>query len=766
MTQGLQEQGAVPGNFNIDDVVALARQKMKSSSREALPPATANDILGGGAPVADKAYASVEELEAAQSRRDLPAREENVKSLGDLLAKYHVGEDPDFKALLYRVYPKVFPGGILAEGYYETYEQPFTEEVVAGAYGGGKYRVVIHGPRANSTHGTQHYASVQFTVAGEPRVDRVPRRGVVAETAPGAAPLQYQPPPSDRMVDRAFSSIQSNYEKERDERLQIRQEAERRQAEARREAEARQLEAVRAARESMDIIGAVHERHSQAIIESERAAHERERKLIEDRAQERESHLMEERQRYADEQRRREDERLHAPDPYDSIVKTAALFKGDGGESQQKILDSVLQKHRDEIAMFREESGRATARIQEANAHEAAALREAARREVEAERMAAASREKDLLRQIEQAREERQRDADRFREDIATRDQASRDRLDQQREMLNMQAESRYKTLETQNELRMTYLRDDNERKTNELNELRNSSREDKDPITAITRMKTLNDTYREAFGIEAPSNHAPEVAPTPTSFDWGKLGEAAMEKGPEYLEALGKLLRGPQAPPAAQTPPLQVGQILTLPNGVFQVVRTPVTQATPQGLGMIPYNPPAPTPTRLANPQRTRALPSAPDAQPQPRRSQPQPQPRPQAIPETTQADSPKTSKRPPRTAKPAPRPEPALEAAPAPPPVPKAPRPPPTDIEKQAAGVIGGMLEAAIVQGDEPEDLLVKIVGQFPEEMIKAVAQYEVSDILALIHEIQPNSAVFTPGGIDFTQTVFQQLRATLKM
>jgi len=84
---------------------------------------------------------------------------------------------------------------------------------------------------------------------------------------------------------------------------------------------------------------------------------------------------------------------------------------------------------------------------------------------------------------------------------------------------------------------------------------------------------------------------------------------------------------------------------------------------------------------------------------------------------------------------------------------------------MEKQAAQVIGNLLNTAIMQGDEPEDLLASLVGKFPVELLQNVAQYDLNDVLTLIREFQPNSAVFTPGGLHFTQTVFEQLHATLK-
>ena len=749
------------GEMTIDDIVRQAQARMKTSTRTVLPQMSTPEILGGN--VDTKSFASYEDMEASQSRRDLPVAEESVKTLGDLMAKYRVGEDPDFKALLYRTWPKVFSGGVLAEGYYATYDQPITEQMIAEEYGGGHYRVAIHGPRPHSTHGTKHYASTVLKIAGEPRTDRVPNRGTGAmptTTTAGSQPYQ-PPPPSDGLVNKAFSTLQTLYTDERTERLESRREAEQRILDSRREAEQRQQEVYRSTRETMDNMGAVHDKYARDMIESERAAHERERRLTEERVREREDRLKEIEQRHAEERRRHEDERRMAPDPMDSVGKIAEMFKGDGGASQQRILDSVLTKHREEIALFREESARATERIREANSHEAAAIRDAGRREVEAERMASATRERELLRQIEGAREERARDAERYREDLLNRDQAARDRLEQQRETINMQQESRYKTLEQQAELRLTYLRDEMERKTHELEELRSTARDDKDPILVMRRMKELQNTAKDVFGFEEPQRGVGSdnaiVPTTSTSIDYGKVFEGLMEKGPEYLDAIGKLLRGPPQAPGQSQPTPQPGQILQLPHGTFQVVQTPT------GLGMVPYSPPQPVPARLASPpQRQRLPPPQPQRQPQPR---PQPMPDVDDVP-TEQPRQAKQKRSPaPRTQKPpapAGQPTPATEAAP---PALKPPRPPPSDMEKQAAQVIGNLLNTAIMQGDEPEDLLASLVGKFPVELLQNVAQYDLNDVLTLIREFQPNSAVFTPGGLHFTQTVFEQLHATLK-
>lgn len=826
----------VQAEVNIDDIVARARAKMRGGARETLPQMSTTEILGTTPAQASegRAFSSYEDMDAAQSQRKLPAAEENVKTLGDLMAKYRVGEDPDFKALLYRTWPKVFAGGVLAEGYYATYDQPVTEQAIADEFGGGHYRIVVHGPRPGAAQGTKHYASTLLKIAGEPRTDRVPNRGVGAVPTQGFAPVAPVRVDSDTMVDKAFTTLHEVFRDERAER---------------KEQEQRQLNLSQSSRmeakETMESMSAVYDRLSREVIESERAAHERERKMIEDRAREQEGRLHEaqrkfeqdrrdleqrqfetaqassesarqaisavestygrltkdmidseraahERERQLHEQRVREEaerrrdleqkyesDRRAAPDPLDMLTRTASLFKGDG-DAQQRILDSVLAKHRDEITMFREETARVNDRIREAATNEANAIREASRREVEAERTSAQTRERELLRQIEHERDERRRDADRYREDLLNREQIAKDRLEQQRETINMQWDARHQSLTQQSELRLTYLKDDLDRKAHELDELRSTVREDKDPITQMRKMQEFRESAKDILGITESSSRgigseSVSTAPPPTSFDFGKVVEGMMEKGPQYLEAIGTLLRGSQAQNQAQAqPPPRPGQILQLPHGTFQVVQTPT------GLGMVPFTPPPsqpPVPARLAQPQQPqRALPPPPKAQPRPQhRPQPMPDvddmlndeessaaPLPKAQP--AQPRRPRPASAPARSAKPAPSATPQALPVEVAPPAPKPPKLPP-EVERQAAQMVGGLLNTAIMQGDEPEDLLANIVGQFPEEMVKIVAQYDVEDILAAIREVQPNSAVFTPGGVAFTRTVFKQLRATVK-
>ena len=117
---------------DIDAIVASAKNRLRGQNGNRdngmLPQMSPREILGGDvSATASRAYENYEEMDAAQNRRDLPAVEENVKTLGDLMARYRIGEDPDFRVLIYRLWPKTFPGGILAEGYYATYDQPITE---------------------------------------------------------------------------------------------------------------------------------------------------------------------------------------------------------------------------------------------------------------------------------------------------------------------------------------------------------------------------------------------------------------------------------------------------------------------------------------------------------------------------------------------------------------------------------------------------------------------------------------------------------------
>lgn len=63
--------------------------------------------------------------------RDLPRPSENHRSLGGMLGKYRIGEDPNFRIQLHRLLPKYLPGGIQAHGYLEEFVHPITEEYIA-----------------------------------------------------------------------------------------------------------------------------------------------------------------------------------------------------------------------------------------------------------------------------------------------------------------------------------------------------------------------------------------------------------------------------------------------------------------------------------------------------------------------------------------------------------------------------------------------------------------------------------------------------------
>jgi len=512
---------------DIDAIVASAKNRLRgqNGSRDAggvLPQMSAREIMGDTpSGVVSRAYDSYEEMDAAQSRRELPAVEENVKTLGDLMARYRIGEDPDFRVLIYRLWPKTFAGGILAEGYYATYDQSITEQTIADEFGGGHYRVAIHGPRPGDTQRTKHYASLVVKIAGEPRTDKIPNKGTGVVPMQGitnaAAPLE-----SESLVNRAFTTLHKFAQDEREERKLLEQqrlaateasmgtldtmksvfentsreliESERAAAERERQLLMQQRSsASEVGRETLDTIKSVFERTSRELIEAERAAADRERQLNEERLRDREERLMALERRY-------EAERRSAPDPMETLQRAATLFRGEG-ESQQRVFDSVMQKHQMEISVLREENARTIDRIREANLQETAAVREAARREVESERNAAASRERDLLRQIEHEREERRRDADRYRDELASREQAAKDRLDQMKETLTLRFEAQYESFKQQVEMRDKYLQDDLARKSRELDEVKGSVREERDPIAQMRRMNEFRETAKDILG-------------------------------------------------------------------------------------------------------------------------------------------------------------------------------------------------------------------------------------------------------------------------
>jgi hypothetical protein len=501
----------------------------------------------------------------------------------------------------------------------------------------------------------------------------------------------------------------------------------------------------------------------------------------------------------------------------ETLQRAATLFRGDG-ESQQRVFDSVMQKHQMEVSVLREENSRTIDRIREANLQETAAVREAARREVESERGAAASRERDLLRQIEHEREERRRDVDRYRDELATREQAAKDRLDQMKETLTLRFEAQYESFKQQVEMRDKYLQDDLSRKSRELDEVKGSVREERDPIAQMRRMNEFRETAKDILGYSGDyasssgigsgrsSGVSPSASDSGSGFDLNKVIESVVERGPQYLEAIGRIVQsgGPAAMPQPQPQP---GQILSLPQGTFQVVQTA------QGLGMVPYVPPAAVvPERLPPAPRPRGLPTAaparqvrimPDVEdmfeePEPRPAQqgrpqqaqqaPQ-QGRPQQAPQQGRPQQAPQQGRPQRQPQQAPqqgrpqrqpqqaqqaRPQrqqaqrPAPDAAPLPLPSAAAETPAaerlPEAVEKQAAEVIEGLLSGAIMGGDEPEDVIQQISGKFPEDWLKVLAGYDLNVIFSRIREMQPNSAVLTPAGTAFTRDTFKQLRELL--
>jgi hypothetical protein len=161
-------------------------------------------------------------------------------------------------------------------------------------------------------------------------------------------------------------------------------------------------------------------------------------------------------------------------------------------------------------------------------------------------------------------------------------------------------------------------------------------------------------------------------------------------------------------------------------------------------------FDSPEPAPRRQAQPSQT---PPAPQRRPAPAPGRPQPQ---QAAKPAAPAAKPAKAAPPaPAAAAPAPLPAPA-ESAPS--------ERLPEAIEKQAAEVIEGILSGAIMGGDEPEDVIQQIAGKFPEDWLKILANYDLNAIFGRIREIQPNSAVLTPGGATFTKETFKQLRQIL--
>lgn len=712
---------------------------------------------------------TMEELEAEEllEGRVLPKPEKNVKTIGDMYAKYRIGDDPDFKVQVWRTWPKMFPGGKKADGFYDSWETALSLEQLQAEYGGGTYRIAIVGPHPTQPRRTKHYDSLSIQLAGDPKYGRVPRalQGQEQAKADAVAPVGPVPPmmmpaaESPKLAEAALKMIDGVAEREREDRHR---------------AEDRARERVATQRSMMDPIIEAERRRADDVLEANRRASRQREEMMNERARE-------DRERQAEERRRMElaahtagQSRTNFADDLRAMAETGLLKNSDGGGIAKEMLTQVLEKHRGEVEAVQRQHTTFMESIRTGHANELSAIRDAHRRELEAEREASRSRESRIEERLTAEREERRRDQERARTTLEERDRQWKDRMEQQEATLKSSWESRHNSLISTYENRLQWAQGELDRLKMDNSEYRQKREEQGDPIAQISRMAELRTVMKDALGIEATATAAASgsggIGLSGGDGDWKSTAlEGVLERLPELAAAAAAGFQKPQQ----QQQQFQVGQAVPTPQGEMVVVPAP---GAPGGMALAP---------RAAVEQAQRAG-GAPPLLGGPQQHGPRVMPRPGQMP---QRPTPKISAVP-NLAEGLPRRRPAWEGggvidAPAPPPVaqPAPPQHPPrmtsrpetadpaepeklSNAERQGIRVVAKLVHDSVMEADEPEEFVAKVMSQYePAILQQIVGTYTTDQIAQGIAQLEPNSAGATPGGQQFVRVAFRQLRAALR-
>lgn len=749
-------------------------------------------------PAESKRSITMEQLEAlATVVPDLPKPVENVKTIGDLVSKYGIGSKPEFRLQVFRSWPKIFPGGRKADGFYDEYDQPIDEGFIARDYGGGTYLVRVVGPQPGTPNGYKHYDSVRVEIAGDPIYSRVPRsqqnREDAAVSAAGSAPqpimqMAAQQQENPKLAEAALKVVTEAMDKERQEKQRIESKAER---------------SVEQAREMLDPILNAERRRADAEVKMERERSEAERghlrqQMEADRQRDAERmaqvrEQLEEERRAREELRRRMEQMEHGrPSIGQEIRDLMPLLKPEpvrgGGDLEiaQRVLDSQSEKHRAEIESVRSTQTHLMESMRQMHERDIAAMREAQSREMQAEREAWRHREQRYEDMLRTEREERRRDQESSRERSEERDRQWKDRLEQQELNLKQQWEARLSLVESNYSERIRWMQAEIDKKTQENGDLRSKAAESMDPIAQLAKFRQIKDVARDTLGLSEPSP-LPPPAPSgggiglgsmPSGLDYNEIAQTAMEKAPEILGALSSLFGGKQAPQP---------QIPTQPGQVVQTSMGPmVSVIAPDGsLKLAPYG--AVQAAEQAAAAAAPALPApVPQAPPRARMRPPTSEPVPRSRPTGSNDVSPV-----PNLAEGLPKQTPPWEGTgrrqpPAPQPAPAPARQAPSGaepdgesasvdarqearevkrmnaIEKQIAQIVAKLVHESVVGGDEPDEFVQKIMGAgYPEVVVKGIAEKSDQEILHGIATVEPRSAGTTPAGQRFVRESMALLR-----
>jgi hypothetical protein len=467
---------------------------------------------------------------------------------------------------------------------------------------------------------------------------------------------------------------------------------------------------------------------------------------------------------------------------------------GDGDKVAERMMESVLDKHRIEMESMRTQHQQlienmakqheaALSSMRQAHATESSALRESNQREISAERESGRRREERIEDQLRAEREERRRDQERHRETVEANDRVWKERIEATerswKERLDMQVtatntswENRHQSVSSTFENRILWLQQENDRIKSELNDTKARMTDTSDPIAIVHKAKEI----REAIGV--PESSAPSSGGgigMGNAEDWKNMAvEGLTERAPQILQVLGNLFTGQQG--QAQ-PQYQPGQIVQTPQGEMVVIQTP------QGLAMTPraaleqaqaQQQGRMLPQEQAQPQqRRRVMPDADEVAATGRRRKRGPI---SATPNFADAgmygaERLKTKRRPPwegggddgddeeqqqaPVRQQAPVPAQQQQAAPA----------ARSSIERQGVNVVARMVHEAVMRADEPDEFAQKVLAEWkPETLKKVVGGYSPDEIARGVAEAHPNSAGASPAGQKFIREAFAEIVSRL--
>lgn len=722
-----------------------------------------------------------------QLPRDLPRPTDTARSLDGVMAKFGIGENPDFKVQLHRLLPKYFPGGVQAYGFMEEFTIPLSESYINAEYGGGTYEVRVLGPDpTKSANAVRRYDSIKVEISGAANPSRLARSvqakldassGAPAVGAPatGASMVMQAPAENPTVAAQALKIVADAAERERDARVR---------------AEDKASDASARARELMDPLVDAANRRADELVKAERERSKTEREALEQRLRESRDDLRRLEQKV---------ETMNAtPQPsFAEQLKDVIPLLGSGDKAAasaahtaETITQSIITRHSDEIASLHKQHQSMLDSMRSSHASEIASLRDAGMRELEAERQAGRNREQRHEEQLKTEREERRRDTEMYKKDADARDKQWRDRMEQQEINLKTQWESRVETQKTNFESQLQWMRSELEQSQLRVRTFESKTAEQGDLVAQLGRLKDVRSVAKDMLGFDdSPPAPAGGIGLQPSGLaglpsEWAGAFETAIENFPAIWATIQNRAPSPpqgeqqqQQAQAQQQAQLQPGQIVNTQQGVMVVINTR------DGLRLTPKADYDAYVAQQQEGQRTSRQVSAGPKQRGMLAKPPQKRPS-DGIPVPNMAEGLPLKPRQWGEAVQPPMPDAGpvqqAQATDLAPPSPQAPRQqrrrdrPTADIQQQVgmdktqvmiANEVAKLVHQSVDNAEEPEEFVKTMLsGGYPDVVIRGIADMSDEQVIASIKHVQPTSAGTTPLGQRFIREAMAVLRASI--